>query len=133
MRISDWISDVCSSDLIGGQTFFDFLPGPFDGFGIQANYTYVDSSNPAIIPTELTPLPNLSKSSFNVAGLYENGGLSARVEYNYRSKYISGIYGLSHGAGVPPELLPAYAKGYGRSEEHTSEIQSLMRISYAVF
>src|SRR3546814_5467034 len=104
MRISDWISDVCSSDLIGGQTFFDFLPGPFDGFGIQANYTYVDSSTPAIIPTELTPLPNLSKSSFNVAGLYENGGLSARVAYNYR-----------------------------RSEEHTSELQSLMRSSYAVF
>lgn len=25
-------------------TFFDFLPGPFDGFGIQANYTYVDNN-----------------------------------------------------------------------------------------
>src|SRR3546814_2780736 len=31
------------------------------------------------------------------------------------------------------ELLPAARDGYDRSEEHTSELQSLMRISYAVF
>ncbi|MCM8730528.1 TonB-dependent receptor [Hephaestia sp. GCM10023244] len=98
---------------VGGQTFFDFLPGPFNGFGIQANYTYVDSSTPAIIATELTPLPGLSKHSFNLAGLYEKGGLSARVAYNYRSKYLGSIYGLSLGAGVAPELLPVYTKGYG--------------------
>ncbi len=98
---------------IGGQTFFDFLPGPFDGFGVQANYTYVDSATPAIIPTELTPLPNLSKHSFNIAGLYEKGGLSARVAYNYRSKYLSSIYGLDVGADLPPELLPVYTRGYG--------------------
>src|SRR3546814_9243820 len=30
-------------------------------------------------------------------------------------------------------LLPTVHKPYGRSEEHTSELQSLMRISYAVF
>src|SRR3546814_2637480 len=29
--------------------------------------------------------------------------------------------------------LIAFARGLGRSEEHTSELQSLMRISYAVF
>src|SRR3546814_20967077 len=114
MRISDWISDVCSSDLIGGQTFFDFLPGPFDGFGIQANYTYVDSSPPAIIPTELTPLPNLSKSSFNVADLYENGGLWARVASNSGAQHHSGIYGRIHGAGGSPELPAVYAPGSGR-------------------
>src|SRR3546814_1118464 len=33
-------------------------------------------------------------------------------------------------AGHPP---PEYANPKGRSEEHTSELQSLMRISYAVF
>src|SRR3546814_2686754 len=33
--------------------------------------------------------------------------------------------------GRPPDA--AYAKGLCRSEEHTSELQSLMRISYAVF
>src|SRR3546814_6769906 len=34
------------------------------------------------------------------------------------------------GAGIPP---PDRAAGAARSEEHTSELQSLMRISYAVF
>src|SRR3546814_8897908 len=38
---------------------------------------------------------------------------------------------------LPPMLLAAQAGGlalvFGRSEEHTSELQSLMRISYAVF
>src|SRR3546814_10193605 len=34
------------------------------------------------------------------------------------------------GTGSPP---PAYSSPPGRSEEHTSELQSLMRISYAVF
>jgi len=98
---------------VGGQTFFDFLPAPLDGFGIQANYTFVDSSTPAIIPTELTPLPGLSKHSFNIAGLYEKGGVSVRVAYNYRSKYLGSIYGLNVGTGIPPQLLPVYTKGYG--------------------
>src|SRR3546814_5023444 len=31
------------------------------------------------------------------------------------------------------EAVPEMARGDGRSEEHTSELQSLMRISYAVF
>src|SRR3546814_5028264 len=33
---------------------------------------------------------------------------------------------------VVPNMIDMFAKG-GRSEEHTSELQSLMRISYAVF
>src|SRR3546814_3274798 len=40
-------------------------------------------------------------------------------------------------AGMPDELIDALiehgARGLTRSEEHTSELQSLMRISYAVF
>src|SRR3546814_2484742 len=34
---------------------------------------------------------------------------------------------------VPPEELPQFLRWAERSEEHTSELQSLMRISYAVF
>src|SRR3546814_7707199 len=41
-------------------------------------------------------------------------------------------YGLQ--GSVAPELLVSHwIDGNGRSEEHTSELQSLMRISYAVF
>src|SRR3546814_9959726 len=34
---------------------------------------------------------------------------------------------------ILPLAVPAYVLAYARSEEHTSELQSLMRISYAVF
>src|SRR3546814_7515166 len=35
--------------------------------------------------------------------------------------------------GLPDEPALGHAHGFSRSEEHTSELQSLMRISYAVF
>jgi TonB-dependent receptor len=74
---------------VGYQTFFDFLPAPFDGFGAQANYTYVDSSAPSPIPGQSVPLENLSKNSYNLVALYDSGSLSARLAYNWRDKYVS--------------------------------------------
>src|SRR3546814_9360748 len=61
-------------------------------------------------------------------------GLNARVE----SAVIKGktVYRVRLGPyGTATELASAKAKlaNGGRSEEHTSELQSLMRISYAVF
>src|SRR3546814_8094703 len=38
-----------------------------------------------------------------------------------------------HYAAVPNRSRQGCGQGHGRSEEHTSELQSLMRISYAVF
>src|SRR5690625_7118428 len=38
---------------VGYNQFFDFLPAPFDGLGIQANYTYIDSSTN--IPNSIDP------------------------------------------------------------------------------
>src|SRR3546814_4384635 len=50
-----------------------------------------------------------------------------------------GAFGFGNGIAQPPEVV-AFALAFGdhdiadqRSEEHTSELQSLMRISYAVF
>ncbi len=90
------------------QTFFDFLPEPFDGFGVQANYTFV--KNDGIETVNLTnetgagtsgggisyedstvqanALEGVSKHSFNIVGMYEKGKVSARVAYNWRSKYL---------------------------------------------
>jgi TonB-dependent receptor len=87
------------------QQFYDFLPAPFDGFGINANYTYVDSSGVeqstlsptdsnvaagrvAIIDTSLLPLAGLSEHNVNFAAIYENGPLSARLAYAWRSEYL---------------------------------------------
>jgi iron complex outermembrane recepter protein len=78
---------------VGYQTFFDFLPAPFDGFGAQANYTYVDSSAPSPIPGLAVPLENLSVNSYNLVALYDRGPLSARLAYNWRDEYVSATSG----------------------------------------
>src|SRR3546814_13327065 len=43
------------------------------------------------------------------------------------------IDGINRGVDLMIGGKVAVVCGYGRSEEHTSELQSLMRISYAVF
>jgi iron complex outermembrane receptor protein len=99
---------------VGGQTFFDFLPEGLDGFGVQANYTFVDSETPTLLNGAPTPLTGLSKHSYNVSALYEKYGLSARVAYNWRSGFIEGIFAGATVAGatpIPPG--PNFRKGYG--------------------
>src|SRR3546814_970593 len=47
---------------------------------------------------------------------------------------LGGLYSMMRGAnGEPPTFEENFARIDRRSEEHTSELQSLMRISYAVF
>jgi iron complex outermembrane receptor protein len=76
---------------VGGQTFFDFLPGLLSGFGVQANYTFVDSNTDTPVAGLKVPLANLSKHSFNTSLIYEKGGLSARLAYNWRDKFYSSL------------------------------------------
>lgn len=94
---------------VGYTQFYDFLPGLLSGLGLQANYTYVDSAAPTSVSGYTSTLPQLSRHSFNVIGMYEKGPISARVAYNWRSKYYSTIY---YGAGAVG-LNPIYYKGFG--------------------
>jgi len=91
----------------------DFLPGLLSGFGIQANYTYVDSNvtNPfatagSNIPTQV-PLEKLSKHSYNLVGLYEKGPITARLAWSWRGKYLDTTYGS--GANGIPQFQKPYA------------------------
>ncbi|WP_162234665.1 TonB-dependent receptor [Sphingomonas sp. Leaf231] len=99
---------------IGGNTFFDFLPGPLSGIGAQANVTYVDSSAPGVTGTLLngdqvpTALQGLSKWSYNLVGLYEKYGFTARAAYNWRSSYL--FDPASNGTGG----VPIYNRAYGQ-------------------
>jgi TonB-dependent receptor len=81
--------------------FYDFLPAPFDGIGIQANYTRIDSSggrNPVAAISDgnqitnanlnVLPLEGMSPESYNFALMYEKYGVSARLAYNWRSDYL---------------------------------------------
>ena len=83
------------------QQTYDFLPAPFDGLGIQANYTFIDSSglpntflntgapvNASTVPPGNLPLEQLSKHNVNFVAFYEKGPLSLRAAYNWRSRFL---------------------------------------------
>src|SRR3546814_3827196 len=101
MRISDWSSDVCSSDLSDPT----LRRRPVRGIAMTASVV------------------RLRRSAFS----YLLGfGLLVAASF------------LAFGAVTAPAWgqsteTPAAGPTGGRSEEHTSEFQSLMRISYAVF
>lgn len=91
MRPTNELGGTIKGLEIGGQTFFDFLPGLLSGFGVQANYTFVDSKTDTAVPGQQVPIANLSKHSFNTSLIYEKGGLSARLAYNWRDKFYSSL------------------------------------------
>ncbi|HEX7324551.1 MAG TPA: TonB-dependent receptor [Rhodanobacteraceae bacterium] len=66
------------------------------GFGLLANYTYANGTTH--IGEEL---PYNSKNSFTVSPYYQGKHFSARISYNWRSKYIAGGYV----AGAPPATV----------------------------
>ncbi|TAN03411.1 MAG: TonB-dependent receptor [Rhodanobacteraceae bacterium] len=90
------------------QQFFDFLPGAWKGLGLQFNYTYIngDTRSPQYIggPTVISPLQNVSKNNGNVVLMYEHHGWSARLAYNYRSRFIDG-FNQPTVAGVYDEVV----------------------------
>jgi TonB-dependent receptor len=92
---------------VGYQQFFDRLPAPFNGLGMQANYTYVDSQAPSSVESQTVPLQGLSKNSYNLVGMYEMGKVKARLAYNWRSGYV--VSTSSSGA----QGVPIFAKAMG--------------------
>src|SRR3546814_9096137 len=95
MRISDWSSDVCSSDLLHRCA------------GVHEFALAVDVA-PAFLARPLEP---------------DQGSVADEGE-----RVGSRLHGVQIRSS-PARRQPIIA----RSEEHTSELQSLMRISYAVF
>lgn len=90
---------------IAYQQVYTFLPGFLSGLGLNATYTYVDSSGVAQstlsetdpdvaagrvanVDTSLLPLQGLSRHSFSVQPFYERGPLSIRLAYSWRSRFL---------------------------------------------
>ncbi|WP_404338278.1 TonB-dependent receptor [Sphingomonas sp. MMS12-HWE2-04] len=99
---------------VGGQKFFDFLPAPFDGLGVQANYTYVDSDAGVQAAGDINsttlikvPLQGLSKHSYNLIALFDKGGFNARLAYNWRGQYLQGTQNTG------TQNLPIFGDSYG--------------------
>src|SRR3546814_2499047 len=100
MRISDWSSDVCSSDL-SGPLHISVLPSLAAKWLLPRMSRFRDRH----------PEIDVMVSANNKLIDFEDGMFEMAIRY---------------GQGAYPGLRT-------RSEEHTSEIQSLMRRSYAVF
>jgi TonB-dependent receptor len=104
---------------IAHQQYYDFVPDWLKGIGTQASWTYVSSErrlkNPVFeawcsgndassnfnlfingCDTDArafgkTPLQGLSRHTINFAVMYEQHGLSMRLAYNWRSRYLLGV------------------------------------------
>ncbi len=70
------------------RQFYDGLPGLLGGLGLEANFTYMTGKqiNPDGVKSTFL---GQSKTSYNLVGLYERGAVSARLAYNWRSKFLS--------------------------------------------
>src|SRR3546814_2367563 len=109
MRISDWSSDVCSSDLaVVGDVHLAVLE--------RAHRARVDVDVGVELHHRHAQAARLEDGRQGSRGnALAEGGHHAAGDENERGDGARGSHGI------------------GRSEEHTSELQSLMRISYAVF
>src|SRR3546814_8931775 len=149
MRISDWSSDVCSSDLIGvdglaggdimltstGATTVEHAEAANDFTANAASFatgpnSIITGGNIEITAPGAVDLGNSIAGGFvqvsgqSIAFNAIDAGLSVDL-------FADGIDGGSIAAGGDITL---FADSIAlRSEEHTSELQSLMRNSYAVF
>ena len=74
---------------LSSQYFFDFLPGALSGLGVQGAFTLADSKVGGDDPLAGYPLQGVSKYNYTVGLLYEKSGISARLVYTYRSKYLA--------------------------------------------
>src|SRR3546814_2231911 len=124
MRISDWSSDLCSSDL-----------------GIRAVSVITRDGKKHLIPNEnlmTQEVENWSFSSRDVR-IHVSVGISYDADvHRAQELMLEAARACPRVLSTPEPLVWIRAFGerpveFDRSEEHTSELQSLMRNSYAVF
>src|SRR3546814_8424386 len=121
MRISDWSSDVCSSDLVLGVTDGHL---PFRGRSQPVAELAVDAAG-----------------AVGFGARHKARDRRQRAVHRFVGRGAGKAFGIFLGNKAGGQFARAEARMLHdrrhkvdiRSEEHTSELQSLMRISYAVF
>ena len=73
------------------QQFFRFLPSPFDGLGVNVNYTITDSSVRVFSRTDELPFFKQADRIGNVALFYEKYGWEFRVALSYNADYLDAV------------------------------------------
>src|SRR3546814_10031186 len=117
--MSDWSSDVCSSDLQVGQS--RIAEAQLDRRIAVGLGDRLGQRQAAEVQTALQPAGG--RGRIDLAHINTHGtGAVARLFAGLQLPAV----------GLAGNFYAAFQQG-DRSEEHTSELQSLMRISYAVF
>src|SRR3546814_2367871 len=130
MRISDWSSDVCSSDLCGQARL------RLDQRRAQRHLGCIMSEN---APDSLIPYDEIVQEALRavvgrVLGEIERTGGDLPGSHHFYITFKTGAAGVSIPTRLRerfPDEMTIVLQNKFRSEEHTSELQSLMRISYA--
>lgn len=141
---------------LGATKFFDSLPAPFDGLGVEANYTYIDSTVKSAgdakpLDTDGStygdlPYAGLSKNSYNLIGMFEKGDWSVRLAYNWRGEFYmgSGANGYNGNFNVADAStstgynkrrwrLPVYNDAYGQLDGSVNyKITDYLTVSFEV-
>src|SRR3546814_7813770 len=128
MRISDWSSDVCSSDLLGRATQ---VAGRDPARDPHRRHASGDCMTPIRIAIRRLPhgdgLPLPAYATDGAAGMDVVAAEDIALAPGARHAVATG-FAIALPAGYEVQVRPRS----GRSEEHTSELQSPMRLSYAV-
>src|SRR3546814_6553688 len=172
MRISDWSSDVCSSDLavnvsvrqLRDPAFVDHVASLLDEHAVPPSALHVEITESLFLAGEDLALSTLhmlgelgvSLSIDDFGTGYSSFGYLRQLPFRILKidrSFIRGLPGNADDAAIAGAILGRseslgltvvaegiefdqhlrFLRAQDRSEEHTSELQSLMRISYAVF
>src|SRR3546814_9831301 len=124
MRISDWSSDVCSSDLV-----FEQLQRAVRGGGAEIGVARVGEQRHALLHDEGVEIARVARI-FVGGGLHEIGLAGAALElFGLREQFLgrTGEDGLAvpHQTGLAEQIGVDVTEHCTSSEEHTSALQSL--------
>jgi TonB-dependent receptor len=99
----------------GGQYVLDWLPDPFDGFGVTANMTIQKDhgyKQTSLIDGSLLPFQGVSRQAENASIFYEKYGISTRVSYVWRAHWLINALGRGN--------LPEFNKSFGEVDASVS-------------
>src|SRR3546814_2280986 len=125
MRISDWSSDVCSSDLREA----DGIPAP--------GTRWMSRAGADLLGARVGDAVSIGQSRLRLAALVVQEPDAAMDYFNVAPKVFLNLADLSatglvqEGSRVRYRLVVAGDAAAVRSDEHTPELQSLMRTSHA--
>src|SRR3546814_7281666 len=127
MRISDWSSDVCSSDLADVRRTLLRMKALTQAARALTYYAWGQTDRAHLGDEAARARADL------LTPLVKAYGTDVGVEAASLGVQVHGGMGFIEETGAAQHYRDARIAPIYRSEEHTSELQSLMRISYAVF